>query len=203
MTQEEAVIKVLLELGGRATLKQLYEIVPKYAHFGTKTPDASIRSIIYKNKDIIPANDNDGWVEHISYKDITINHLKSEIANKDKVIQTLKEENERLKNELEEETNNNKASVKTAWMIKYAKKNPNNEERAEGIKEMLNYYYLYSDEASHEENFNMLQEINKISEEYAKNHPKQPLIKTADQVVVNNHGNVNHDNLNDNGQNRI
>ena len=68
MTQEEAVIKVLLELGGRATLKQLYEIVPKYAHFGTKTPDASIRSIIYKNKDIIPANDNDGWVEHILYK---------------------------------------------------------------------------------------------------------------------------------------
>ncbi len=200
MTQEEAVIKVLLELGGRATLKQLYEIVPKYAHFGTKTPDASIRSIIYKNKDIIPANDNDGWVEHISYKDITINHLKSEIANKDKYIQTLKEENEHLKNELEKEVNNNKASVKTVWMIDYAKKKPNNEERAEGIKEMLNYYYLYSEEASHEENFNMLQDIYKISGEYCKNHPKLPFIQTAEQVVVSNHGNVNHNNDRDNGQ---
>lgn len=203
MTQEEAVIKVLLELGGRATLKQLYEIVPKYAHFGTKTPDASIRSIIYKNKDIIPANDNDGWVEHIWYKDITINRLKNEIANKDKFIQTLKEENERLKNELEEETNNNKASVKTAWMIKYAKKNPNNEERAEGIKEMLNYYYLYSDEAPKDGNFDMLKEINIIPEVYVKKHPKRPFIKTAEQVVVNNQGNVNHNSDSDNGQKYI
>ena len=203
MTQEEAVVKALWELGGRATLKQLYDLAPKYAHFGTKTPDASIRSIIYKNKDLIPANDNDGWVEHVSYKDTTITKLNSEIADMRKYIQSLKDENVRLKNELEKETKDKKSFVRTNWMIDYAKQRPDNKERAEGIKEMLNYYYLYSDEASHEENFNMLQEINKISEEYAKNHPKQPLIKTADQVVVNNHGNVNHDNLNDNGQNRI
>ena len=138
MTQEEAVVKALWELGGRATLKQLYDLAPKYAHFGTKTPDASIRSIIYKNKDLIPDNDNDGWVEHVSYKDTTITKLNSEIADMRKYIQSLKDENERLKNELEKETKDKKSCVRTNWMIDYAKQRPDNKERAEGIKEMLN-----------------------------------------------------------------
>ena len=203
MTQEEAVVKALRELGGRATLKQLYDLAPKYAHFGTKTPDASIRSIIYKNKDLIPANDNDGWVEHVSYKDTTITKLNSDIADMRKYIQSLKDENERLKNELEKETKDKKSFVRTNWMIDYAKQRPDNKERAEGIKEMLNYYYLYSDEAPKDGNFDMLKEINIIPEVYVKKHHKRPWIKTAEQVVVNNQGNVNHNSDSDNGQKYI
>ena len=68
---------------------------------------------------------------------------------------------------------------------------------------MLNYYYLYSDEAPKDGNFDMLKEINIIPEVYVKKHPKRPWIKTAEQVVVNNQGNVNHNSDSDNGQKYI
>ena len=38
---------------------------------------------------------------------------------------------------------------------------------------------------------------------YVKKHPKRPFIKTAEQVVVNNQGNVNHNSDSDNGQKYI
>lgn len=88
MTQEEAVKKALLDLGGRASLKQIYEIAQKYVTFGTHTPEASIRSIIYRSKEFIPDKDKHGWVEHISYQE-TIAKLKKENAEKDILIKEL------------------------------------------------------------------------------------------------------------------
>src|SRR5690348_3266121 len=54
MTQHEAVIQTLKELGGVATLGQLYKEVFKVSdcEWGTKTPFASIRRIVQKRAEI-------------------------------------------------------------------------------------------------------------------------------------------------------
>ena len=49
MTQGEAVIKALEDLGGKASLRQIYDLAQRYATFGTKTPEESIRTILQRS----------------------------------------------------------------------------------------------------------------------------------------------------------
>lgn len=82
--------------------------------------------------------------------------------------------------------------IETNWMVDYAKKKPESRSGATAIRDMLNDYYLSSEKMPQADAMKNLREINKIPEEYDANHPKQPLISSADQVVVNNHGTVKH-----------
>ena len=82
--------------------------------------------------------------------------------------------------------------IETNWMVDYAKKKPESRSGATTIRDMLNDYYLSSEKMPQADAMKKLREINKIPEEYDANHPKQPLISSADQVVVNNHGTVKH-----------
>ena len=82
--------------------------------------------------------------------------------------------------------------IETKWMVDYAKKKPESRSGATAIKDMLTDYYLLSEKMPQADAMKNLREINKIPEDYDANHPKQPLISSADQVVVNNHGTVEH-----------
>ena len=82
--------------------------------------------------------------------------------------------------------------IETKWMVDYAKKKPESRSGATAIRDMLNDYYLSSEKMPQADAMKNLREINKIPEDYDANHPKQPLISSADQVVVNNHGTVKH-----------
>lgn len=82
--------------------------------------------------------------------------------------------------------------IETNWMVDYAKKKPESRSGATAIRDMLNDYYLSSEKMPQADAMKNLREINKIPEEYDANHPRQPLISSADQVVVNNHGTVKH-----------
>ena len=87
---------------------------------------------------------------------------------------------------------NDNNRIETNWMIDYAKKKPESRSGATVIKDMLNYYYLSNEKMPQADAMKNLREINKIPEDYDANHPRQPLISSADQVVVNNHGIVEH-----------
>ena len=82
--------------------------------------------------------------------------------------------------------------IETNWMVDYAKKKPDSRSGATAIRDMLTDYYLSSEKMPQADAMKNLREINKIPEEYDANHPRQPLISSADQVVVNNHGTVEH-----------
>ena len=82
--------------------------------------------------------------------------------------------------------------IETNWMVDYAKKKPESRSGATAIKDMLTAYYLSSEKMPQADAMKKLREINKIPDDYDANHPKQPLISSADQVVVNNHGTVEH-----------
>ena len=82
--------------------------------------------------------------------------------------------------------------IETKWMVDYAKKKPESRSGATAIKDMLTDYYLLSEKMPQADAMKNLREINKIPEDYDANHPKHPLISSADQVVVNNHGTVKH-----------
>ena len=82
--------------------------------------------------------------------------------------------------------------IETNWMVDYAKKKPESRSGATAIRDMLNDYYLSSEKMPQADAMKNLREINKIPEDYDANHPRQPLISSADQVVVNNHGTVEH-----------
>ena len=82
--------------------------------------------------------------------------------------------------------------IETNWMVDYAKKKPDSRSGATAIRDMLTDYYLSSEKMPQADAMKNLREINKIPEEYDANHPRQPLISSADQVVVNNHGTVKH-----------
>ena len=77
-------------------------------------------------------------------------------------------------------------------MVDYAKKKPESRSGATAIRDMLTDYYLSSEKMPQADAMKNLREINKIPDDYDANHPKQPLISSADQVVVNNHGTVEH-----------
>lgn len=82
--------------------------------------------------------------------------------------------------------------IETNWMVDYAKKKPESRSGATAIKDMLTDYYLSNEKMPQADAMKNLREINKIPEDYDANHPKHPLISSADQVVVNNHGTVKH-----------
>ena len=69
MTQEDAVIRALEELGGKAHQKEIYKLAMKYSTFGGKTPDASIRAILQRCDRVRHSNDAKGWWELISYQE--------------------------------------------------------------------------------------------------------------------------------------
>lgn len=93
MTQTEATIKVLQELGGRAVLADIYPRVLRLAEF-KKGSDAkaTIRTILQRHPDKFrrSAGLPNGWWELVSFQE--------EIASRDKRIKELEEENSRLKN---------------------------------------------------------------------------------------------------------
>ena len=96
---------------------------------------------------------------------------------------------ESLKKNIKRDDNN---KIETRWMVDYAKKKPESRSGATAIRDMLNDYYLSSEKMPQADAMKKLREINKIPDDYEANHPKQPLISSADQVVVNNHGTVKH-----------
>lgn len=91
MTISEACEKVLIDLGGRAQLPDIYPRVLKLVTFTGATPKNSIRTEM-KNHPLIfrhSPNKPKGWWELVSYQ--------KEIASRDKRIKELEEENARLK----------------------------------------------------------------------------------------------------------
>ena len=100
-----------------------------------------------------------------------------------------KEKYESLKKNIKRDDNNR---IETKWMVNYAKEKPESRSGATAIRDMLTDYYLSSEKMPQADAMKNLREINKIPEEYDANHPRQPLISSADQVVVNNHGTVEH-----------
>ena len=120
--------------------------------------------------------------------DISDRYIYSEI-NGAIEKENYKEKYESLKKNIKRDDNNR---IETKWMVNYAKEKPESRSGATAIRDMLNDYYLSSEKMPQADAMKNLREINKIPEEYDANHPRQPLISSADQVVVNNHGTVKH-----------
>ena len=89
MTQEEAIIKALEDFGGKACNHDIYERAKKYAHFGGKTPDNTIRWYLQNSKKIRPSEGKRGWWELLSYQQ-EVSELKTAIAKRDRVIEELR-----------------------------------------------------------------------------------------------------------------
>lgn len=90
MTQKEAVIQALKDLGGRAKLSDIYKRAPRYAHFGTKTPQESIRNLLQTSDLTRQPKKGSGWWELISYQE-EIDRLKKSAEQKDMEIARLRE----------------------------------------------------------------------------------------------------------------
>ena len=88
MTQGEAVIKALEDLGGKASLKQIYALAKTYVTFGTKTPEESIRAILLCPPKAQQKVKGSGWRELVSYQKETARHEQT-ISARDKRIQEL------------------------------------------------------------------------------------------------------------------
>ena len=69
MTQEDAVIMALKDLGGKAHQKDIYKRAMNYATFGGKTPDATIRALLQRCSRVRHSKDAPGWWELISYQE--------------------------------------------------------------------------------------------------------------------------------------
>ena len=120
--------------------------------------------------------------------DISDRYIYSEI-NGAIEKENYKEKYESLKKNIKRDDNNR---IETKWMVNYAKEKPESRSGATAIRDMLTDYYLSSEKMPQADAMKNLREINKIPDDYDANHPKQPLISSADQVVVNNHGTVKH-----------
>ena len=88
MTQGEAVIKALEDLGGKATLRQIYDLAQRYATFGTKTPEESIRSILQRSPKAKQKVKGSGWWELASYQE-DIEQLDKAVKERDERIREL------------------------------------------------------------------------------------------------------------------
>lgn len=90
MTQKEAIIKVLKELGGRAKLTDIYPRVIKLVYFKPDSDmQATIRAIMLRDPTNFRRTEgNKGCWELVSYQE--------EIASRDREIATLRAEIERL-----------------------------------------------------------------------------------------------------------
>ena len=90
--------------------------------------------------------------------------------------------------------------VDVDWMIEYAQNEAMTINDARAIKDMLMRYYLHECKSSRADIFEILQNIERITYEHEKNHPKQPVVGKAAQVVVSNNGNVKYYNNKTNGK---
>ena len=90
--------------------------------------------------------------------------------------------------------------VDVSWMIEYAQNEAMTINDARAIKDMLMRYYLHECKSSRADIFEILQNIERITYEHEKNHPKQPVVGKAAQVVVSNNGNVKYYNNKTNGK---
>lgn len=88
MTQGEAVIKALEDLGGKASLKQIYALAKTYITFGTKTPEESIRAILQRSPKAKQKVKGSGLWELVSYQE-DIARLEQAISAKDERIKEL------------------------------------------------------------------------------------------------------------------
>lgn len=88
MTQGEAVIKALEDLGGKASLRQIYDLAKKYTTFGTKTPEESIRSILQRSPKAKQKVKGSGWWELASYQE-DIEQLDKAVKERDERIREL------------------------------------------------------------------------------------------------------------------
>ena len=88
MTQGEAVIKALEDLGGKASLKQIYALAKTYVTFGTKTPEESIRAILQRSPKAKQKVKGSGLWELVSYQE-DIARLEQAISAKDERIKEL------------------------------------------------------------------------------------------------------------------
>ena len=88
MTQGEAVIKALEDLGGKASLKQIYALAKTYVTFGTKTPEESIRAILQRSPKAKQKVKGSGLWELVSYQE-EIARLEQTISARDERIQEL------------------------------------------------------------------------------------------------------------------
>lgn len=88
MTQGEAVIKALEDLGGKATLRQIYDLAQRYATFGTKTPEESIRAILQRSPKAKQKVKGSGWWELASYQE-DIEQLDKAVKERDERIREL------------------------------------------------------------------------------------------------------------------
>ena len=91
MTQKEAIIKVLKDLGGRAKLTDIYPRVIKMVYFKPDSDkQATMRTIMLRDPlNFRQTQKRSGWWELVSYQE--------DIAERDKEIAELKAEVERLR----------------------------------------------------------------------------------------------------------
>ena len=80
--------------------------------------------------------------------------------------------------------------VEVSWMIEHAQNEVRTIDDAKAIKDMLMYYFLNVFKSPNADIIELLKMIERIPYEYDKNHPKQPIVGKAAQVVVSNKGNV-------------
>lgn len=107
MTQKEAIIKALEELGGRAQLSDLYPRVIQLGDFKEGSDKkATIRALLQRTPECFrPTPNKKGWWELVSYQEEiaklrqTIADLKDKLEVKDKDIECLKEELKEVKTE--------------------------------------------------------------------------------------------------------
>lgn len=107
MTQKEAIIKALEELGGRAQLADLYPRVIQLGDFKEGSDKkATIRALLQRTPAYFrPTPNKKGWWELVSYQEEiaklrqTISDLEARLEEKDKDIESLKEELKNVKTE--------------------------------------------------------------------------------------------------------
>ena len=80
--------------------------------------------------------------------------------------------------------------VEVSWMIEHAQNEVRTIDDAKAIKDMLMNYFLNVFKSPNADIIELLKMIERIPYEYDKNHPKQPIVGKAAQVVVSNKGNV-------------
>ena len=88
ITQEEALVTALKELGGRAPLERIYPQAMNIREFGGNTPESTIRCLLQRSKKFRPTEGKRGWWELISYQE-EIAELKDKIANLEKEVKRL------------------------------------------------------------------------------------------------------------------
>ena len=88
ITQEEALVTALKELGGRAPLERIYPQAMNIREFGGNTPESTIRCLLQRSKKFRPTEGKRGWWELISYQE-EIAVLKDRIATLEKEVRRL------------------------------------------------------------------------------------------------------------------